>query len=231
MKTRLSLTNSRHAFTVRSCTRARRSCPPPSLYLMSPSQRVHLVRASGLSDPGGLNKGSYASRVAQGNHCRTTLSDCLKSGSYSRKRLLTSTQSISATGNTLEENFSFPTSGKWSRTEVCRSGNAISQWRLLKTSKGTLCASLTMDASDPISRSATSAQGHRPGKVAQNEVASEALRLLCHVPQLGMISYIAHKQVGLSSVVDILSQHFKNWFHWQCRGFHTDIAYIEDADA
>jgi hypothetical protein len=73
--------------------------------------------------------------------------------------------------------------------------------------------------------------GSQTGKVAQNEVASEALRLLCHVPQQGTISYIAHEQVGISSVVGILSQHFKNWFHWQCRGFHVEIAYIEDADA
>ncbi|WP_437773479.1 hypothetical protein [Arthrobacter sp. KNU40] len=73
--------------------------------------------------------------------------------------------------------------------------------------------------------------GSQTGKVAPNEVASEALRLLCHVPKRGTVSYIAHEQVGISSVVGVMSQHFKNWFHWQCRGFHVEIAYLEDADA
>ncbi|WP_431230471.1 hypothetical protein [Paenarthrobacter nicotinovorans] len=73
--------------------------------------------------------------------------------------------------------------------------------------------------------------GSQTGKVAPNEVASEALRLLFHAPTRGTVSYIAHEQVGISSVVGILSQHFKNWFHWQCRGFHVEIAYLEDADA
>lgn len=73
--------------------------------------------------------------------------------------------------------------------------------------------------------------GSMTGKVSKNEVASEALRLLCHVPRQGTTSYIAHEQVGISSVVGILSQHFKSWFQWQCRGFHVELAYVEDADA
>ncbi|MFF2243324.1 hypothetical protein ACFVTM_03980 [Arthrobacter sp. NPDC058130] len=73
--------------------------------------------------------------------------------------------------------------------------------------------------------------GSLTGNVAHDEVASEALRLLCHVPTRGTVSYVAHEQVGINSVVGVLSHHFKNWFHWQCRGFDVEIAYVEDADA
>lgn len=73
--------------------------------------------------------------------------------------------------------------------------------------------------------------GSLTGNVAHDEVASEALRLVLHVPQTGTASYIAHEQVGISSVVGVLAADFKKWFHWQCRGFHLEMDYVEDADA
>lgn len=73
--------------------------------------------------------------------------------------------------------------------------------------------------------------GSLTGNVAHDEVASDALRLVLHVPLNGTSSYLAHEQVGISSVVGILSTDFKKWFHWQSRGFHVEMDYVEDADA
>lgn len=73
--------------------------------------------------------------------------------------------------------------------------------------------------------------GRKTGDVAHDEVAGEALRLLLHVPLTGTSSYIAHEQVGISSIVGILATDFKKWFHWQSRGFHVEMDYVEDADA
>lgn len=73
--------------------------------------------------------------------------------------------------------------------------------------------------------------GNQTGKVRPDEVAGESLRLLHHVPATGMTSLIAYEQVGISSVVGILSSDFKKWFHWRSRGFHIEINYMEDSDA
>jgi hypothetical protein len=96
------------------------------------------------------------------------------------KHPLTSILPISATNKTIFENFGSRTYAKLKGTATADPLTTL-HGRDCEDVQGTLCVSWTMALW--IRQSVCEVRtGSRAGRSAQNEVAGEALRLLCHVP-------------------------------------------------